>query len=242
MGGDYAATAPHYDKIHAHKDYEGECVALTERIRRRHPAADSLLDVACGTGRHVEYFKDAFDVQGLDASPEMLARARLRNPNVRFHCARMEAFSLDTTFDVITCLFSSIGYVRTLPRLRATIHCLIDHLNPGGILIIEPWFTPATWRSHTVHALLIDEPELKIARMSTSQVRGSQSTFDVHYLIGTPEGTRHAVEHHQLGLFRTEDLIHIAQGVGLSVAYDKHGLTGRGLLWGSLGEVDPSLA
>ena len=230
--GDYGTTARYYDKIYASKDYEAESALLVALIERSVPAAETLLDVACGTGRHIEYLKDRFDPVGLDASEQMLTRARLRNPNATFHCGDMVRFTLGRTFDVVTCLFSAIGYARTLPDMRATVRCMADHLNPGGIVAIEPWFTPSEWHTRRVHALLIDEPELKIARVSTSHVEGRVSSFDFHYLIGTPDGTKHAVEHHELGLFRTEELVGAAQDAGLSVSYDEKGLTGRGLLLG----------
>lgn len=242
MGSEHGVTSRHYDKIYAHKDYEAECAVLADRIEQRNPAAETLLDVACGTGRHLEYLKDRFLVCGLDASEEMLRRARLRNPNVLFHCDDMVRFSLGRTVDVVTCLFSSIGYVRTLPRLRAAVRRMADHLNPGGVLLIEPWFAPTTWRSRKVSALLIDEPELKVARVSTSRVRGRVSSFDFHYLIGTPDGTNHEVEHHELGLFRPEELVRVAEDVGLSVTYEEQGLTGRGLLIGVRGAGGRSIA
>ncbi len=237
MIGDYGTTACYYDKIYASKDYEAECALLVAWIERANPAAETLLDVACGTGRHIEYLKDRLAPSGLDATEAMLARARLRNPNATFHRGDMVRFSLGRTFDVVTCLFSAIGYTRTLPGMRAAVRCMADHLNPGGIMAIEPWFTPAEWHARKVHALLIDEPELKIARVSTSHVEGRVSSFDFHYLIGTPDGTKHAVEHHELGLFRTEELVDAAEAAGLSVTYDEKGLTGRGLLLGVKGKT-----
>jgi len=46
----YDRFVPFYDAAHAFKDYAGEADYLVEVIRRYHPAARSLLDVACGTG------------------------------------------------------------------------------------------------------------------------------------------------------------------------------------------------
>ena len=92
---------------------------------------------------------------------------------------------------------------------------MAQHLSAGGVLLIEPWFTPATWRPGTVHARFIDEPDLKIARINTSFVDGRLSSMDMHYLIGTPEGTKHYVERHELGLFTTEEIIHALTACGL---------------------------
>jgi hypothetical protein len=58
------------------------------------------------------------------------------------------------------------------------------------------------------------------------------SIFDWHYVIGTPEGTEHLVEHHELGLFETAELHAALAGVGLDVTYDPEGLIGRELLIG----------
>jgi len=80
------------------------------------------------------------------------------------------------------------------------------HLLPGGILVIEPWFTPEACHPGTVHSLFIDEPDSKIAQVNRSFVDGRLSFFDLHYLIGTPRGTEHSVEHHELGLFETDEI------------------------------------
>jgi hypothetical protein len=112
---------------------------------------------------------------------------------------------------------------------------MAHHLVPGGVLLIEPWFTPETWRPGTVHARFIDEPDLKIARINTSFVEGRLSSMDMHYLIGTPAGTEHYVERHELGLFTTEEMRHALTTCGLEVTYDEEGLAGRGLYIGQRG-------
>jgi hypothetical protein len=106
------------------------------------------------------------------------------------------------------------------------------HVIRGGLLIIEPWFTPETWHAPSVHADLVDEPELKIARVNTSFVDGRLSYFDLHYLIGTLEGTEHFVERHELGLFETAEVRDVLTRAGLAVTYDAEGLTDRGLFIG----------
>lgn len=229
----FAKTAAYYDRIYDFKDYRQESQQVTDLIDQHlRSGGNRLLDVACGTGRHLQYLGRRFDVEGLDLSPELLAIARQRNPGVPLHQADMVDFDLGRTFDVITCLFSSIGYVRTLDALDRALSCLARHLLPGGLLVIEPWFTPEAWHANTVHALFIDEPELKIARINTSFVQGRLSYFDLHYLIGTPGGTEHCVEHHELGLFETWEMRGALARAGLQASYDDQGLTGRGLFLG----------
>ena len=173
-----------------------------------------------------------FDAEGLDISQEILDLARQRNPDILFHHADMANFDLGRQFDVVTCLFSSIGYVKTLDKLNQAVTHMTRHLRVGGLLIIEPWFTPDTFRPGTVHAQFIDEPDLKIARINTSFVEGRLSIMDLHYLIGTPEGTEHFVEHHESGLFETKEILNVFTNAGFEVTCHSEGLTGRGLYIG----------
>jgi SAM-dependent methyltransferase len=229
----YTKSIPFYDDIYAFKDYQAEAKLLLDIIREHlHSGGKRLLDVACGTGKHLELLKEAYEVEGLDLSLELLDIAQERTPDVLYHNEDMMDFDLGREFDVVTCLFSSIGYVKTLDNLNRAVKCMSNHLIAGGVLIIEPWFTPDSWNPGTVAANFIDEPELKIARMNISCVEGKLSFFDFHYLIGTPEGVQKFVERHELGLFEIEEMSEAMKGSGLEVIYDDEGLTGRGLFIG----------
>lgn len=226
----FTKTAQYYDLIYYDKDYKTEVDKLLDLIREHGPLpGDRLLDVACGTGHHIHYLKEHFTVEGLDISSELLEIARQRNPEVTFHEGDMIDFTLGRKFDLITCLFSSIGYVRTLDNLVRALETMAKHLEPGGLLLVEPWFTPDQWMPDTVHALFIDEPELKIARVNTSLVKGHLSYFDLHYLIGTPQKTEHFVESHELGLFEQEEMESAFSHAGLQVTLHEEGLIGRGM-------------
>jgi SAM-dependent methyltransferase len=233
----FSHTAQYYDTIYlAMKDYGAEVEKLTAFIRQySRSTGNRLLDVACGTGLHLSYLKQHFKVEGLDLDEQLVTIARQRNPEVSLHQADMTDFDLGRPFDIVTCLFSSIGYVKTLDNLSRAVQCMAHHLAPGGVLLIEPWFTPETWRPGTVHARFMDEPDPKIARINTSFVEGRLSIMDMHYLIGTPEGTEHYVERHELGLFTTEEIRHALTTCGLEVTYDATGVTGRGLYIGQRG-------
>jgi SAM-dependent methyltransferase len=229
----FSKTEKYYDAIYSFKDYKGETKKLEAIISdwKRSPG-NCLLDVACGTGMHMRHFGEPFVLEGLDLDEELLALARQRIPDAVFHHGDMTNFDLGSQFDVITCLFSSIGYVKTMNKLEKAVACMANHLVPGGVLIVEPWFTPDVFMPGTAHGHFIDEPELKIARVNTSFIDGSLSYFDMHYLIGTPEGTDHFVERHELGLFTVEQMISAFETAGLEVSHDPEGLMGRGLYIG----------
>ena len=230
----YADMAQYYDRIYSFKDYAVETEKLIEWIEtHRLSSGVRLLDVACGTGRHLEYLSKAFDTEGLDLSQELLELARERNPSATFHFADMRTFDLSSSYDVITCLFSSIGYMTTLDDLEKAVVNMARHLAPGGVLLIEPWLTPDVWKPGTVHGMYIDAPELKIARVNTSVTKGRLSVFDLHHLVGTPEKTFHFVEHHEMGLYTVREMTEAFESADLATTYEPEGPTGRGLYIGA---------
>jgi SAM-dependent methyltransferase len=228
----FTSTSDLYDKIYSFKDYKREVEVLLSIIRKYSPKAKRLLDVGCGTGKHLQYLKGHYLAEGVDLLPQFCTIARRRNPELQIYQGDMRKLDLPHPYDVVVCLFSSIGYVETVPRLEEAIRSMARALSPGGLLIIEPWFTPKQWQKDTVHALYVDEPGLKIARINTSTTVKGRSVMEMHYLVGTKEGTRHYIETHKLGLFSATQMKEAFTEAELHVSYDKRGLTGRGLYIG----------
>jgi ubiquinone/menaquinone biosynthesis C-methylase UbiE len=168
-------------------------------------------------------------MEGLDVDPKMLAIAKKKHPKIRFHQGDMTDFDLGRQFDAIVCLFSSIGYVKTKSRLQKAVKNMSRHLLPGGVLLIEPWFTPQQWHPGRASMTQIHKPDLKIVRMSYSGQRGKISSIEFQYLIGTSKGIEHSVEMHELGLFTHKEYIDAFKTAGLKVTHDPEGVDGRGL-------------
>lgn len=232
----FSKSARYYDEIYASidKDYAVE-VNKAYSVIRNHKQSDgtSLLDVACGTGIHANLLSKYYQVEGLDLDPQMLKVAKKKHPEIRFHQGDMADFDLKRHYDVIVCLFSSIGYVRTKARLKKAIRNMGQHLLPGGVLLIEPWFTPEQWHPGRASMTQVDKAELKIVRMSYSGQKGRISTIEFQYLIGTSEGIEHSVEIHELGLFTHSQYMDAFQAAKLNVLHDPEGLDGRGLYIGT---------
>lgn len=211
---------------------------LIDIIQEKHPSARTVLDVACGTGRHLEFLQKSYVVEGLDLNPDLLAAARQRCPDVPLHLGNMVDFELGRRFDVITILFSSVAYVKTFKNLKETVACLAKHLNAEGIILIEPWFSVETYWTHTITANFLDQPELKLIWMYTSERQGKIAVLDIHYMIGTPEGIEEFTEVHELGLFSKPEYEAAFREAGLSLEYSAEGPCGRGLYSGQKTEVE----
>jgi SAM-dependent methyltransferase len=223
-------TAEYYDVLYEKglgKDYAAE----SERVADLVPGATTLLDVACGTGLHLQHLRTRFDCNGIDLDEGMVAIARERCPGVPIHVGDMVDFDLGRTFDAIICLFSSIGYVATETRLHEAATTFARHLAPGGTIVVEPWFQPTDWTVGYSNLLVVNEPDLKIARMSMSGRVNDVSSVEFHYLVATSEGITHEVERHELGLFTWDQYRNAFEAAGLNVEVQTEGgPMGRGLI------------
>lgn len=128
----YQGWAPHYDAP------GNEMIDIEQPIVRR--ILDGLpvgtaLDAACGTGRHTSYLEQlGHHVIGVDASPDMLAQARKRLPDVDFHEADLHRLPLpDNAVDTVVCALA----LTHVPELAPVLAEFARVLRPGGNLVIS---------------------------------------------------------------------------------------------------------
>ncbi|MBY9016753.1 MAG: methyltransferase domain-containing protein [Candidatus Lokiarchaeota archaeon] len=231
----YKKLAKYYDLIYHWKDYEKEAYSIKDLIKKyKKTDGNKLLDVGCGTGKHLEYFKDDFSCTGIDINNEMVEVAKSKVKYVIFEQGDMIDFNLKTEFDVILCLFSSIGYVKTYSNLEKTIKNFANHLNKGGVLIIEPWFTKSTYWVGYPGMTTYDGKDIKIARLNTTKIKGDLSIMEMHYLIVEKDkDVIHFVDTHELGLFEIDKTLEFIEKAGFKAEFLLNGLMeDRGLFIG----------
>jgi len=162
---------------------------------------------------------------GIDLNQGILDVAKKNFKNVVFKKADMINFNLNKKFDVITCLFSSIGYVKTYQNLEKTMKNFAKHLKTGGVVIIEPWFAKSAYKAGSVHMTTYENKDLKIARLSVSKVKGNVSINNMHYLIGERnKEVKHFIDRHEMGLFEIDKTLQFMKQAGIKSAFLKNGL------------------
>ncbi|HEU4882181.1 MAG TPA: class I SAM-dependent methyltransferase [Longimicrobium sp.] len=234
----YARSAGFYDQIYGQKPYADEAARVHQAIQAHlRSGGNALLDVGCGSGNHLAHLGRHYRCDGVDLDAGLLDIARGRYPESAFYQSDMAEFDLGRRYDALICLFSAIGYVKTVERLEETMRTFARHLRPGGVAVVEPWLTPDTFRVGNVRVDTPQHPEVTVVRMTHSGLHDGLSVLTFSYLIGRVEGIERFEERHELGLFTVEQMRDSFHSAGLEVVeHDPHGLTGRGLYVARLAE------
>ena len=229
----YGVSAATYDAVYQDAVERMQVgAALDAHIRRRRPDASTILEAACGTGLILAQLADRYRVAGFDLSPDMLAVARRRLPDVRLEVGDFLTWQSDERFDVVICVGSSIGYALTVDRLRRATANLASLLVPGGLLLVEPWIAPDAWEDGRQVLDVVDHEDLRLARLLTSGREGTVSLLDIDFLIGRNGAVERLHERHEMGLFTDAEMRDAFRAAGLSVARDDTYPSGRGLYIG----------
>ncbi len=127
----YAAWAAGYDAP-GNRTVAAEEPAVRTLLDALEPGV--AVDAGCGTGRHSAHLAAlGHAVVGVDASPEMLVRARERVPAGDFRAGDLRALPVaDATADVVVCALA----LSHLPGLDAVAE-LARVLRPGGTLVLS---------------------------------------------------------------------------------------------------------
>jgi ubiquinone/menaquinone biosynthesis C-methylase UbiE len=221
MAALYSELARYYDLLYSSRDYRKEVertLSLLSPLLPEPPETGKplkLLEVACGTGSHLEYLARNFECTGVDFNPGMLRHAKLKHTGARLRRGDMTALKLREQFDVLVCYLSSVGLVRTPQRLERTLSGFARHLRPGGAMFIEYWFPRYAWQNGASFMRTLDQGDLKIARVTQTSIRKTVSRQESHYLVvekGRP--IRHIVDIQEVGLFSPGTFLRALQRAG----------------------------
>ena len=155
----------YYDLLNSKKNYLNEVNYIDKLIRSYDRQAKSILDLGCGTAKHLNYLhKKKYKLHGVDISKHMIeiAKKRLKNKDICLTVSDVTKLKLNAKFDVVTSLFHVMSYQDTNNKVLNFFDSAYNHLNDNGIFIFDFWYGPG---------VLTDLPTVRIKRMENSKLK-----------------------------------------------------------------------
>jgi SAM-dependent methyltransferase len=148
----YAGFADRYDLFFPQLGLHDQDLAEFFRQLLAQNRARSVLDCACGTGRHLALLHSlGFEVVGSDISPSMLACARenLRKAEINIPLHQADYRELPShfqhPFDAVVCLSSSILHMPNDDQVVRAFRSIRSVLRDGGLLILTQGTSDRQW-------------------------------------------------------------------------------------------------
>ncbi len=222
----YRKLAKYYDIIYSdtferfHKNYANFVLEAWRKFCTS--SGRELLEVACGTGELMKMLKTlGFDVSGLDVNEEMIKIAR-KKIRARFYVANMRDFSLDKSFDVVVCAFTSMNYNLNRKELEKTLKNFYKHLKRGGIVIFD--MPSGKFLEKRIGSQWLDVFEcgdLKIARISQMEAGERENTVKnvMVYFFKERGKVDFEIDIHEHGLFSVKEVKNVMKKLGFKKVY-----------------------
>jgi SAM-dependent methyltransferase len=136
-----ALHAAYYDRFHQNKDYAAEVDQIRDVLDHQGPA-EGIIDLGCGTGRHLELLAaSGHRVVGVDKSAAMAERAGKRLARYGSLARVVHSDLVDlahgSDFDAAIMMFSLIGYQVSNRALLAALAAALGQVRRGGLFLFD---------------------------------------------------------------------------------------------------------
>jgi ubiquinone/menaquinone biosynthesis C-methylase UbiE len=176
------------------------------------PPEATVLDIACGAGRHMLQFKSGgISVFGLDLNRQFLNDARKKLLPVAQADMRTLPFT-SNRFHLITCFFSSFGYFATQEEDGETLREFKRLTKPSGHIFLD--------LVNKVHVLnnLVPEDVKEINGQKIRQVRHLENDLVVKTVTVYSEGEPTSFQE-RLRLYSRKSITKLCNSLGLEVTH-----------------------
>jgi len=129
---------PSYQELYAHRSDREATQALKLLDQAGASLEGTLLDLACGAGRHLEALgRRGVRALGLDLSPQLLRSARERGLRNLLRADMRRLPLADASLDGVLNMFTSFGYFESDAENFGVLEEIVRVLRPGGFLFFD---------------------------------------------------------------------------------------------------------
>jgi 2-polyprenyl-3-methyl-5-hydroxy-6-metoxy-1,4-benzoquinol methylase len=209
-------NSEHYLRVYRHRD-QSEAERLVELISNNlNPKTNpSVLDMACGAGRHaITFAKSGFKVTAVDISQLLISEAK-KSANeagvkLDFILSDILEYETDKKFDLAVNLFTSIGYFESDDENYAVIKKAYNLLRADGYFVLD-YFNKDYLMKNLVPTSVFSENGLKI-----TQDRSIEGTRVVKKIIIENNGYSEKF-YESVRLFSFEDILFYIEKTGFRI-------------------------
>ena len=133
-------NSKYYHILYNHRNDDEAQMFIDNLIKYLKPNANSsMLDLACGKGRHSKYLNTkGYDVTGVDLSSNSIIEAKkFESDSLHFYEHDMRNVLSSNYFDFVFSFFTSMGYFENQKDDNRQFNAMSIALKPGGSLIVD---------------------------------------------------------------------------------------------------------
>jgi SAM-dependent methyltransferase len=197
-------------------------VAWVDGWRARSGLSKQVLDLACGTGKHLACFEAlGYVCTGIDGSEAMLQIAATRVHDAQLQQGYFQTFSLSRPVALITAFFNAMGYNKDRKALRATCQNVFDNLSSGGLFVFDMVCVDAP---QVIFKVKMYQGEgLRFSRTFSGLPTEEGFKSTMVFVVFDGKSTEVIEETTLRGIFAEADVVEILEAVGFKVLHSGPG-------------------
>lgn len=206
---------------HRNSDDAREQAALIQRTLK--PGKNcTILDLGCGEGRYMPFFKNiGCKIRGMDLSETLLRSAKTKYPLLDLVLGDMRNIPfLPAKFDLILSLFTSFGYFENDEENRQVVGSIYRCLKPGGVFWLD------FLNADSIENNLVAESSYRISNsiqvLEKRKIMAGRIIKNIYFTKGAapPAGESMTIKnyHESIRLFTRDELIEMLQQAGFQAA------------------------
>ena len=202
-----------YDEFTKGVDYNSWYKFLRRYIKKK----GKVLDIGCGTGTMTAmFYKDGFDIIGIDISKEMVEIASNKCSEIKYSILDIQKEYLKENFDYIICNFDTVNYLESIEKFIN--HCSIMQ-NKGAYLIFDI-ITEGIFDEIFENNLFVDEEDNYTAIWYYEKLKKNKHHIDISIFMKKENDLYEKyTESHNKYIYEMENIIEILNNNGY-ILYD----------------------
>lgn len=232
MTSPFQEYAQYYDLLYRDKDYAGEAEflkRLLERFLGKPAAQTDVLDLACGTGRHVqELARFGFRAEGSDLSDDMVAIARTSaeslSPPIHFYNESFQSCGrIGKHYDAVIAMFSAINYLTSYEDFAQSLKNIRSLLKETGIFSFDFWNGNAVLKNYSPERQRrAEDGDHVVVRTSTTTLDRIAQIATIRFdfmLLKSGNTVGEFSETHRIRYFFPQEMVDLLQANGFDVIW-----------------------